>query len=140
MSEKITLEEVREVAERLVAERGEDYTYQYPKHNVFDRDTGHVEERTASTCVYADFNGTPSCIVGAISAEIAPEFFDHLREGEWDDEGSIIASALIGDFPKAATVFEEDALDFLHIAQQRQDRGETWRIAVNGYPEEDDSE
>lgn len=130
MTEKITFKQVKAVADRLVEERGEGYKYEHPTEIV--RYTGGgSEEQKIQSCVYADRGGTPSCIVGVIASEMAPDLFEILTEGEWNENGSLRGShSVVRHAAEIGEFFTNEAYLFLRVAQREQDVNASWAMAV----------
>ena len=106
-------ENVRQALEESIAEKGADYTY--PR---------------AGGCFYA-LNGHPSCIVGHVVNRIDPELFHKLieldRDGG-DTDWATMAERLGLDGDPFLT-------DALAAAQEAQDRGRPWGVALDRFEE-----
>lgn len=119
-----TLRETIELAEGVVAEKGENYVYHeaFPEHvqnaaeggsTCFYRVDGHVNPNGS----YEESTGGPACIVGCILDKVG---LLHLAgEGQ-------------GVMMFASDHFENDAIEFLNCIQGDQDTGYSWGAALRG--------
>lgn len=124
MSVKIedwTPELVLEALEEAVAEKGEDYKYEFP-------------EDADGECVYSTHDGAPSCIVGYVVKRLDPELFERLHTAEWEevDEGERDTPYVFGwwMYTEGQDLDERPAHKALIAAQNKQDGGHTWGEAL----------
>ena len=119
--EKFTNEEVSAAVERAVALKGEDYVYK--------RVAQGGGYSAGPSCVYDNGDGTPSCIVGHVIADLEPDLFAKLGEWEHDkqrgSEGTA-ARTLFRTFPSRFTSAQIAALG---AAQAHQDSTLPWGAA-----------
>jgi hypothetical protein len=113
----ITVEQAREGLRKALEEKGEDYVYPHAL--------------TGENCVYAEPDGSPSCLVGHAIYYIDREAFNALAAEEaehWDEEmdGLPITSVRSIDIDKSA-------LRALAEAQDIQDTKGTWGAAFKGF-------
>lgn len=113
-----TLEDVLNATRAVVAEKGEDYVY-----------SNSVAEGGNGSCVYANEDGTPSCLVGHVIHRLDPEVFKRLAKDE-AESGSQVALDLIpaGYIPEG--FWEESAEHAMQEVQIHQDIGRTWGEAL----------
>lgn len=109
MTIELTYEQALEGLERAVAEKGEDYID--PRVDAPDGDEGE--------CMNWNPDGTPSCIVGHILSY-------HGGTKDSIGEGTVLR---LRDNKKLKA--DRLAYDLLAAAQDYQDRGMTWRDAVD---------
>jgi len=109
-----TYDETLAALRRAVAKKGADYVY------VSDRQNDEA-------CFYTATDGSPSCIVGHVFAELEPALLAELKTYEDANE----ASRAVADLGRDYVLFEEDALDLLIHAQTNQDCGNPWGAAVD---------
>ena len=127
MTKRLTYAQTKKQLRRIVNLKGHEYVYQPP---VFENEYG--EDCQARECHYTDSNGKPSCLVGALLAEVAPGKLKSLHSYEWEDryDPQVVASTeLVGENPTGvdlSELFEEDALKLVHRVQRRQDDGNSW--------------
>lgn len=106
----LTIEQVRESLRKAVALKGEDYVYP-----------------TAKGCRYADPDtGEPSCLVGYVLADLAPEEFARLRARE---RASRVSPAARRAIPMMIAM-PSSAIMALDSAQAEQDRAAPWGQAM----------
>lgn len=135
----LTAETVTTALDELIAERGEDFTYEraeivYP--------SGYVDKVYA----YSNSDGTPSCIVGCVLAKVEPEAFQKLHNLEWSsDPGGFTATgsvySIADDYLSAELPELRDAETHglsplglaLRAAQSVQDGGAPWSEARNAF-------
>lgn len=110
---EITAESVVEGLDALVAQEGENFIY----------------KKNAGACTYTK-HGKADCIVGRfLVAQGVP--IERLAEADKHPFG-IRAPGLINQLREEGVVTCTDgALDILDVAQDYQDSGETWGVAVN---------
>lgn len=127
MTKKLTYAQTKKKLRRIVNLKGYEYVYEHP---IYEDEYG--EDRQAIDCHYTDSNGKPSCIVGALLAEVAPGKLKSLHSYEWQEryEPQVIASVqLVGVNPTGvdlSELFEEDALKLVHRVQRNQDGCNSW--------------
>lgn len=137
MTNKITAKEVKRKLRRIANERGYEYTYEAPW---YEDEYGELVQ--ASECYYSDRDGKPSCIVGVLLYDVAPDTYRRLHQFEWDDfdyephcvsidelhdEGDTVAEVTGVEL---SDIFEPEAIRALAVAQRAQDRGNSWGEAV----------
>lgn len=113
---KFTKAQILEAAEHAVEKMGADYVY--PRSQPNSPDYGD--------CVYAEPDGSPSCIVGHIVAELDPESFALITELRGGDR--IFPADRLWE--SGFETHSEVAVDALVNAQEAQDNGETWGEAL----------
>lgn len=127
MTKKLTYKQTKKQLRRIVNLKGHEYMYEYPTY-----EDEYGVDREALDCHYTDSSGKPSCLVGALLAEVAPGKLKSLHSYEWEDryEPQAVASTeLVGENPTGvdlSELFEEDALKLIHRVQRRQDDGNSW--------------
>lgn len=127
MTKKLTYKQTKKQLRRIVNLRGHEYMYQHP---VYEDEYG--EDQEALECHYSDSNGKPSCLVGALLADVAPGALKKLHVFEWENpyDPQVMASTeLIGENPTGvdlSDLFEGDALKLIHRVQRLQDYGNSW--------------
>lgn len=132
MTKRLTYAQTKKQLRRIVNLKGHEYVYQYP---VYEDEYG--EDQESFECHYTDRFGKPSCIVGALLAEVAPGKLKSLHSYEWQDryEPQAVASPeLVGENPTGvdlSELFEEDALKLVHRVQRQQDYGCSWGEALD---------
>lgn len=109
----ITLEQVRETLKSVVEDFGRDTKYAIRYEEI----TGE-EYDNDSTCRY-QLGGTPACIVGVALHRLGVPL-----EPQWDKGLGLTADFL----PVPLT---DDALEYLRIAQSKQDAHFTWGYAYD---------
>lgn len=105
----VDVEQVLELLDRAVAERGEDFIYDA----TFD-----ARLHGGRSCFYRLPNGRPGCIAGLVVSYVAPGTLPYLAEGV-----SINGQDALTDF------FTSTALAVLRAAQRAQDKGARWGVA-----------
>lgn len=127
MDKKLTLAQTKRKLRRIVNLKGHEYVYEHP---IYEDEYG--EDQEATECHYTDSSGKPSCLVGALLAEVAPGKLKSLHSYEWENryDPQVLASTeLVGVNPTGvdlSELFEEDALKLVHRVQRRQDDGYSW--------------
>lgn len=127
MTKKLTYAQTKKKLRHIVNLKGHEYVYQHP---VYEDEYG--EDQQSLECHYTDRKGKPSCIVGALLAEVAPGKLKSLHSYEWQDRyepQAMSSPELVGENPTGvdlSEVFEEDALQLVHRVQRRQDDGNSW--------------
>ena len=127
MTKRLTYAQTKKKLRRIVNLKGHEYVYEHP---IYEDEYG--EERQTFECHYTDSNGKPSCIVGALLAEVAPEKLKSLHSYEWEyryDPQVVASTELVGVNSTGVDLtelFEEDALKLVHRVQRRQDDGCSW--------------
>ena len=127
MTKRLTYAQTKKQLRRIVNLKGHEYVYEHP---IYEDEYG--AHREARECHYTDSNGKPSCLVGALLAEVAPEKLKSLHSYEWEDRygPQVVASTeLVGVNPTGvdlSELFEEDALKLVHRVQRRQDARYSW--------------
>lgn len=116
MSTIMTDRAIADAIHKVVEEKGEDYIY----------------PGWGATCVYANKDGSPSCLVGHVIAALSPEDFERVVEyenyeigveGGGDTDIKSVVSALdLG--------ISERATQALREAQNAQDMGNKWGTAL----------
>ena len=123
MTNKISTEAVTEAITRIVKERGEDFVYQ-----------GTADGNYA----YTEANGSPSCLVGCVLAEVAPEFLAEIHRAEYPD-GTYRASSVfrLSSLERVLGLteipLEDEAITALRVAQIQQDEQAEWGYALKKY-------
>ena len=128
---KMTMDQAIAALEEVVAEFGEDYTYEYP-------------EGALDTCYYSDEAGNPGCIVGQVLAKHFPEIFEAVHKSEWEDAEVVTSEdggysyvvpsgngEALGGTWWSGKVFTEGAIYVLFGAQQVQDEEASWGVALD---------
>lgn len=124
---KITAIEVLEKFDSLVEKYGEDFIYEVPK---YENDFGELVE--TNNCMYSNEDGTPSCIVGHVLSDVAPELYADTHKRSW----KILESREVDAIPELKEIFEEDAISVMSVVQDQQDSKNPWGFAVKlGYDE-----
>lgn len=127
MTKRLTYAQTKKKLRRIVNLKGHEYMYEYPTY-----EDEYGVDREALNCHYTDSSGNPSCLVGALLAEVAPGKLKALHSYEWDDryDPTAVASiGLVGVNPTGvdlSELFEEDALKLVHRVQRKQDDGYSW--------------
>lgn len=123
MAKELTLDKAITLLREAVKEKGTDYKYEIP---TWESETGELI--TADQCMYKDFDGKPSCIVGHVIHKLLPEKWEEL-----DFIEGTLAQDLVRELQDEGylTVVDEEVLDFLGYAQGEQDRGRTWGVAYH---------
>lgn len=123
--ELIDFETVYAEAQKVVAEYGEDFVYQYVEYENLYGTT-----QTAASCAYAAIDGTPSCIVGVISSRLAPEYFEAVAASEWGYNRAYGPRSEVVEDTDVGYYYDDKAIHFLAAAQYRQDQDMAWGQAV----------
>jgi|LSQX01.3.fsa_nt_gb hypothetical protein len=132
MGKKLTLTQTKKKLQSIVNLKGHEYVYEHP---IYEDEYG--EYRQSMDCHYTDRSGKPSCLVGALLAEVAPGMLKTLHSYEWQEqyEPQVVASATLeGENHTGVNlseVFELDALKLVHRVQRRQDDGYSWGEALD---------
>lgn len=127
MTKRLTYAQTKQHLQRIVNLKGHEYVYEHP---IYEDEYG--EHQQSRECHYTDSNGKPSCLVGALLAEVAPGKLKSLHSYEWEyryDPQVVASTELVGVNPTGvdlSELFEEDALKLLHRVQHRQDLGCSW--------------
>lgn len=127
MTKRLTYAQTKKQLRRIVNLKGHEYVYENP---IYEDEYG--EDQQAMDCHYTDPEGKPSCLVGALLAEVAPGKLKSLHSYEWQvrtDPQIVASSDLVGVNPTGvdlSELFEEDALKLVHRVQRRQDDGYSW--------------
>ena len=127
MTKRLTYAQTKKQLRRIVNLKGHGYVYEHP---IYEDEYG--EDQQAIECHYTDSNGKPSCLVGALLAEVAPGKLKSLHSYEWEvqyDPRVVASTELVGENPTGvdlSELFEEDALKLVHRVQRRQDDGYSW--------------
>lgn len=123
MAKELTLDRAITLLREAVKEKGTDYKYEIP---TWESETG--ERIEADQCVYKDFDGKPSCIVGHVIHKLLPEKWEEL-----DFIEGTLAQVLMRELQVKGylRVVEEEVLHFLGLAQGEQDRGSTWGVSYH---------
>ena len=113
----LTVEQVSETLEEIVAEHGADYYYPQANESCF-----YTERGPGGVTV-------PSCIVGHVVARLDPDTFKKIAvyEADGDTLDARNLPSLVG------LDMEADAVEALQQAQFRQDEGESWGGALQAY-------
>ena len=123
--DKLTLEVAKELVDKAIALRGEDYEYQRGHKS----DCMYVHHDEVWDDVREDYvpvaNGKqPGCLVGmALNLHGVP--LEAMQEMEGDDANALIE--YLKD--KGILEYEDRAAEYLYYNQVAQDRGETWGFA-----------
>ena len=126
MTHIFTVEETLAALKEAVAERGEDYTYQADRLSL------------SEACSYSTVAGGDSCIVGNVLKRLTPDIFKSIHEYEWynEEDGNFnlheqsIHSSM-GRNNEIHMPFDGDAISLLLRAQNKQDQGLSWGLAVS---------
>ncbi len=127
MTKRLTYAQTKGQLRRIVNLKGHEYVYEYP---IYEDEYG--AHREARECHYTDSNGKPSCLVGALLAEVAPGKLKPLHSYEWQDRyepQGVASTELVGVNPTGvdlSELFEEDALELIHRVQRGQDSYHSW--------------
>lgn len=123
MAKELTLDRAITLLREAVKEKGTDYKYELPTR---ESETG--ERIEADQCMYKDFDGKPSCIVGHVIHKLLPEKWEELVFIE-----GTLAQDLVCELEDKGylTVVDEEVLHFLGEAQGVQDRGSTWGVTYH---------
>lgn len=113
---KFTKAQIIEAAEHAVEKMGPDYVY--PRSG--------VNNPEYADCVYAEPDGSPSCIVGHVVAELAPEVFARIAELRGDERIFPADRLWEHDFETRS----KNSVYALCRAQDAQDHGQTWGEAL----------
>lgn len=111
----ITSEAVTQAIHKVVEKKGADYIY--------------PNSGPGASCFYSE-NGAPSCIVGWVVADLDAQAFDSLVEYESAESESFTANELGARTNLKFGVGVEWALS---AAQEIQDNGGTWGLALQAY-------
>lgn len=118
MTEVIPTEKVTEAIRKIVAETP-DFVYK-----------GHSGGRYG----YADEEGNPSCLVGCVLAEVAPDLLARLHEGEKiADESATFSLTRLARLGVYELPFEWRTIRALGRAQGAQDAAAPWWAALDAY-------
>ena len=118
MTEVIPTEKVTEAIRKIVAE-SPDFLYR-----------GHSGGRYG----YADDEGNPSCLVGCVLAEVAPDLLARLHEGEKiADESASFSLTSLANLGVYELPFERRTRRAWRHAQAYQDTGAPWGMALDAY-------
>lgn len=118
MTEVIPTEKVTEAIRKIVAETP-DFIYR-----------GHSGGRYG----YADEEGNPSCLVGCVLAEVAPDLLARLHEGEKiADESAAFSLTNLANLGVYELPFKRRTIRALYRAQATQDTGAPWGMALDAY-------
>lgn len=133
MTKKIGAKEVKRRLRRISNEVGYEYTYEAPWY-----EDEYGEEVQASECYYTDISGNPSCIVGVLLKDVAPNVLKRLHQYEWGggyEPNCVavpdIANSKLVDGVDLFEIFEPEAVDMLFRVQKKQDSGMSWGEAVD---------
>ena len=127
MTTRLTYAQTEKQLRRIVNLRGHEYVYEFP---IYEDEYGKDQQSTE--CHYTDRSGEPSCLVGALLAEVAPGKLKTLHSYEWQyqyEPKAVAAVELVGENPTGvdlSELFEEDALKLVRRVQRRQDDGYSW--------------
>ena len=118
MTEVIPTEKVTEAIRKIVAES---------PHFLY---RGHSGGRYG----YADDEGNPSCLVGCVLAEVAPDLLARLHEGEKrTGESTSFTTSTLKILGVYELPFEARTIRALCRAQAAQDTGYSWGMALDRY-------
>lgn len=123
MSKKHDVQEVVETLEAIVAEKGEDYVYEY----VTVEDEYGVEFQVGD-CTYTHQTGVPSCIVGHVLARLTPDKLERVREAEWPGTTQWPDTRRVEDLFHEGYLedYTSESIEYLRCAQVMQDGGAPW--------------
>lgn len=107
---KFTNAEIREALITSIEERGHDYQYSPP---------------SGTTCVYADENGEPSCLIGMVIHKLDPEAFKALAIEERAIGSTVLGASAASVVPQYLDV-DRDILEGLRKIQDDQDNRMTY--------------
>jgi hypothetical protein len=108
-----TAQQALKVMEEVVNEFGDDYVY------------GDEQKNEYGDCVYANEDGTPSCLVGHVIARLDPDAFDNVVYKE-QELGSTPAHNLTNEGYVQLGFWDENTAYIMMEAQGAQDTGSTW--------------
>ena len=132
MTKRLTYAQTKKQLRRIVNLKGHEYVYEYPTY-----EDEYGEDQEALECHYTDRYGKPSCIVGALLAEVAPGKLKSLHSYEWEyryKPHAVGSTELVGENHTGvdlSELFEEDALELIHRVQRRQDDGNSWGVSLD---------
>lgn len=131
MGKKLTQGQTEKKFRNIVNTRGHEYVYEAP---CYEGEDGELVP--AMECNYSDFDGKPSCIVGVLLSEVAPEAFERLYHFEWESgryyEPNVLSSTdLMQADVDLSDYFEDDAIPLIHAMQRKQDFGHSWGEALD---------
>ena len=132
MTKRLTYAKTKKQLRRIVNLKGHEYVYEHP---IYEDEYG--EDQEAMECHYTDSSGKPSCLVGALLAEVAPGKLKSLHSYEWGyryEPRAKVTHELVGENPAGvdlSELFEEDALQLVHRVQRRQDDGNSWGVSLD---------
>ena len=89
----------------------EDYVYQKPQGTNF--------------CMYTEADGSPSCIVGHVLSDLAPDILDSAHAIEYDGDMPM-SSCYVDDLPNISKAFDVEAKRLLQVIQIYQDITFSW--------------
>ena len=111
---------VSEALDKAVNLKGGDYVYEKLPL-----------DGSGASCRYSTNDGAPSCLVGFVIAEVAPELFAEIVEYEAAYSTSVGVLELVDEFD---IEFESADLEYaLSYAQEKQDESYTWGEAQAAY-------
>lgn len=133
-NKKLTEKQVKRKLRRIANERGHEYVYEAP---YFEDEYGELVQ--GQECYYTNPEGTPSCIVGVLLADVAPQELKKIYQWEWDSGTKYPNCAAISDVADGVWVegvdltdiFEDEAINLMERVQRRQDVGMSWGEAVD---------
>jgi hypothetical protein len=111
-----TLTEVRDIAARLLADKGVDYVYP-------------MGDNPNRACLYYTKDGQPSCFVGHV-IDIWQEGVDAAHEADRSILAGSIAYSAEQVLRRAEVDAERTAVDYLTHVQEWQDSGKPWGESV----------
>lgn len=118
MTEVIPTEKVTEAIRKIVAE-SPDFIYRGYSGGLYG---------------YADDEGNPSCLVGCVLAEVAPDLLARLHEGEKiADESAVFSLTSLASLGVYELPFKRRTMRALYCAQAAQDTGYSWGVALDRY-------
>lgn len=118
MTEVIPTEKVTEAIRKIVAE-SPDFVYKGYSGGLYG---------------YADDEGNPSCLVGCVLAEVAPDLLARLHEGEKiADESAAFSLTNLANLGVYELPFKRHIIRALCRAQETQDAGYSWGMALDAY-------
>lgn len=123
---------VREAFSRALTEKGADYVYPGSCKGPAD------PLSPKASCQYASHDGTPSCIIGHVFADLDPEFFRNLARVEADSGSMEVGDTLVGGLVPQTAISDAicadaELVDAMELAQRVQDFGAPWRLAVAAF-------
>lgn len=138
-AKKLTVKGLKKKLRRIVNSVGDEYVYIAP---TYEDEYGEIV--TACECYYTDQTGAPSCLVGHLLAEVAPDKLRALHVKEWVEPDVAyngpscfavyeLAREHDGNKPPVVDlgdVFGPEEIRYLTRVQRAQDSGHSWGEAL----------